>query len=557
MTFREEGAKRSRAFALAGALERGAVWVAPSLFGALLSVAVGPLSGFDLINLRWMAGWVMISGSDGLYGSVASLLTRPWLHDATIALLLRPGVWWLGPAVLGAVHGSLVPVVYKTVREITDSISKVGALILAWTSVLTPLVLMHFGRETGHLFAALFLGMSTRLFLKNPQAGFGIGLLLGVVPLVKFSALISTLVLGFAFFVGLSGLQRFRLVAGTASALWFGALLPSTLFAMRSGLWSELWLWGTLLPTVHVVGFSLGLLLALRWSIKWARPDCTDGRRLKSSRVNAFVFLTGVACLVWYLRGSAVADPRFRPPALSDLMRQFAMSGNARAPVALSDWEILYVDNSRILVAAFSTAAAVLMIASTRWTSPERRKLLTALAIGASIVVVQASVGYVRYASQSIALVPIAIACVVSLKRSQRMWKATMVLALSGILLLPAADVGSWFRAPGLNTYQRSGALLSEGEAALLSNLLPSESTVFLFGTGMTSAGPATGRTDLRWQLSPKRPEQVDTGIATLLYDPVATKDLDKFTTRGWVLDDCQTLRFQNISYGWCSMSTD
>ena len=536
-------------------LRRWFVWYIPPVFGAFLSVLVGPLSGFDLVNLRWMAGWVMISGADGLYGSVASLLTRSWLHDAAIALLLEQRLWWLGPAILGAVHGLIVPIIYRTIRLSASQLSKTGTAVLAWTSILSPLVLMHIGRETGHLFAALFLGLSVRLFLKNEKAGLGIGLLLGFAPLLKVSALLPALVFGMAFAIGLKGVQRVRVLIGAIGVLWFGSLLQSLLFAARSATWSQIWVWGHLFSTFRVGIISLGLLIAIRWCIGRSGTDRSNMQWLNSSRISTTFLVSGIAILTWYIRESDSADPRFRPPPLGHLIRQLLMSGNSRAPISLSDWEVLYLDNSRIVLVAFSAVAGIMMLIHSQWTSVERRMLLASLAIGGSVILVQASMGYVRYASPSIALLPIAVGCVIGVNRGKRLWREVMLFSVSAIVLLPVFDTGTWFRAPGLRSYEGFGTLLDEEEVRLLSNLLPADSMVFLYGSGTTSAAPVTGRTDIQWQLSPKRPDQVGRDFATLIYNPGETVDLDKFSTRGWNFEICQVLRFKNISYGWCAMS--
>lgn len=540
-----------------GPLEGWLVWLLPPLIGSGLGVAVGPLSGFDLVNLRWMTGWVMLSGADGLYGSVASLLTRPWLHDGAIAFLLASGLWWLGPAVLGALHGLIVSVSYGCIRATASRLSRSGSMVLAATSVSTPLVLMHIGRETGHLLAGLLLALSVRAFLLSPQRGLRIGLLLGAAPLIKVSTLLSVLVLGLAFFIGLKGIQKVRVVIGFTLSMWFGALIPSLLVTIRSSNFSTVWLWGRPVSLLTGVLISLGLVICAR-SVSRCPNDVLSLVRLpKSSRANAFLLVSGIAALTWLGRRSGASDPRFRPPSISDLGRQLFMSGNARVPTSLSDWEVIYLDNSRMLLVVFTLAALGLLLGRSQRAAAHQRMLLAATAIGGSVIFVQATMGYVRYASQSIALLPIAIGCVIGLNRGRALWRELLVFSVSAIIVLPVADYATWFRAPGLKTYGALTTLLAPDEKQLLSDLLPEDGTVFLFGFETASAAPATGRTDVRWLLSPKRPEQIGTQTAELIYDPSNTKDLDKFTTRRWNLDVCQTLRFQNVSYGWCSMSTD
>ena len=540
-----------------GLVERWIVWLLPPLIGAGLGVAVGPFSGFDLLNRRWMTGWVMLSGADGLYGGVASLLTKPWLHDGAIALLLAPGRWWLGPAVLGALHGLIASVSYGCIRATAIRLSRASSFLLAMTSILTPLVLMHVGRESGHLLAGLFLALSVRAFLLSPQRGLYIGLLLGVAPLLKVAALLSALALSLAFIVGLKGAQRIRFVAGFALCMWFGALVPSLLVMIKSGTFSTVEVWGQPVSVVNGALISSGLVVFASRLNRCPNSDLFLGRFVKSSRTSALFLVSGIVALTWLVRWSEISDPRFMPPSISDLGRQLFMSGNVRVPTALSDWEVLYLDNSRMVVVVFTLVAFVLMIGRSQRAGLHQRMLLAAIAIGGSVILVQATMGYVRYSSQSLALLPIAIGCVIGLNQGRALWRELLVMSVSAIILLPVVDVGVWFRAPGLKTYGDLTTLLSRDETQLLSDLLPEDGTVFLFGNLTAAVAPATDRRDVKWLVSPKRPEHAGTQVAELLYDPSNTRDLDRFTTRGWNFDACQTLRFRKVSYGWCSMSTD
>jgi hypothetical protein len=197
---------------------------------------------------------------------------------------------------------------------------------------------------------------------------------------------------------------------------------------------------------------------------------------------------------------------------------------------------------------------AVLLFMRPSATYLQQRMLLLAVAIGASVVLIQSAFGYVRYASQSLALFPIAIGCVIGFSDGRRLWREMLVLSLSAIIVLPTSEANLWFRAPGTKAYDQASTLLLAEEAQLLSDLIPEDSAVFLFGSSVNSAAPASGRTDVQWVLNPYYPGDLKLRTATLLYDPAFTRDLDKFTTRHWRLERCQTLRFENVSYGWCAM---
>jgi len=533
--------------------EKGVVWIIPPILSALLAMAVGPLSGFDLLNLRWMSGWVVLSGADGLNGSVAALLRSPWLHDGVISLLLAPGYWWLGPAVLGAVHGLLVPLSYACIRFCAPSLSRVGSASLAGTSLLTPLTLMHVGRETGHLVAGLFLALAAREFLVNPEHGARIGLLVGLAPLVKVSAGLSAVILGFAFLLGLRGRSRFQFVAGVASGVWFGAFIPSLLLRLRFENWSVIPVWGQRMSVEMALGISFLVLVLIGLAV--GLPTIPSGKQ-RPSRLNwlsPLALIVGTWIIAVWIRRAGVSDPRFLPPSFSDLIRQLFMLGNARVPTGLSDWEVLYVDNSRMLLVPMSIFAVLLFMRPSA-THLQQRMLLLAVAIGASVVLIQSAFGYVRYASQSLALFPIAIGCVIGFSDGRRLWREMLVLSLSAIIVLPTSEANLWFRAPGTKVYDQASTLLLAEEAQLLSNLIPEDSAVFLFGSSVKSAAPASGRTDIEWVLNPYYPEDLKLATATLLYDPAFTRDLDKFTTRHWRFERCQTLRFENVSYGWCAM---
>lgn len=530
--------------------KKGLLWLVPPMVAACLGIAVGPLSGFDLLNLRWMSGWVAVSGADGLNGSVAALLRSPWLHDGAVSLLLAPGLWWLGPAVLGALHGLLVPLSYECIRLCNPTLSRMGTTLLACTGLLTPLALMHIGRETGHLLAGAVLAFAVRDFLANPEHGARIGLFVGIVPLVKVSAGLSALILGLAFLLGLRGRERLRFAAGVAGVVWFGALVPSLFLRIRIGRWSEIPIWGQLFPVGGVILISLSVLV-----LAWLAIQLPQGAQssFRASWLSPLVLVIGTWITAIWIRGAGVSDPRFLPPSQSDLIRQLFMAGNAYAPTRLSDWEVLYVDNSRMLLVLLSIFALFLFLRPSS-TYMHQRMLLVAVAIGASVVLIQSTFGYVRYASQSIALVPIAIGCVIGLSDGRRLWREVFVLSLSATLLLPTIETDLWFRAPGLKAYGQPTTLLVAEEPQLLNSLLPADSAVFLFGQTVRSAAPASGRTDIKWFLKPLYPEDIGFGAATLLYDPAVTRDLDKFSTRNWRFEICQTLRFENVSYGWCAM---
>lgn len=533
--------------------EKAVVWIIPPLLSALLGMAVGPLSGFDLVNLRWMSGWVVLSGADGLNGSVAALLRTPWLHDGVISLLLAPGYWWLGPVVLGAVHGLLVPFSYACIRICAPSLSRVGSATLAVMSLLTPLTLMHVGRESGHLVAGLLLAWAARDFLANPEHGFRIGLLVGFVPLVKVSAGLSAGVLGLAFLLGLRGRCRLGFVSGASSIFWFGAVIPALIVRLRIGNWRVIPIWDQRISIELTLAVSTLVLLLVWLAIRFPPNSSTNERTSRFPWLTPLVVIAGTWIIAVWLRKAGVSDPRFLPPSFSDLIRQLLMSGNARVPTGLSDWEVLYVDNSRMLLVLMSVFAVLLSLRPSA-TYLQQRMLLLAVAIGASVVLIQSAFGYVRYASQSIAIVPIAIGCVIGFSDGRRLWREMLVLSLSAIIVLPTLEANLWFRAPGIKTYDQASTLLLAEEAQLLSNLIPEDSAVFLFGRTVYSAAPASGRTDVRWVLNPYYPGDLKLRTATLLYDPAFTGDLDKFTTRNWQFEMCQTLRFENVSYGWCAM---
>jgi hypothetical protein len=543
-----------------GRIERWVLWFLPSLFGSALGVAVGPLSGFDLLNRRWFTGWVMLSGSEGVTGAAASILRLPWLHDGFVALLLATDIWWLGPAVLGAVHGLIVPISYRCIRTAVPRLSRTGSTVLASVGVMTPLALMHVGRETGHLLVALVLGLAVERFLRRPDDGFRIGLLLGFAPIIKVSALVVALVLGLAFLLGLRGMQKIRFIFGSAAVIWFGALFLTLWVRLGLGLgeesnrWSFFPIFGQRMSVMSVAFISTTLVL-VGWFVLFHNFNLRLARTFASLRpLSVPTFLTLTFFVALFIRHNGLGDPRFRPLSSFGFLQQMLVSGNARVRAELSDWEIVYLDNSRMVILIF-TVGAVLLAVNPRLTELERRMLLTALAIGSSIIAVQASLGYVRYASPSIALAPIAIGCVVGMNRGRRLWNEVLVGSVSLILLLPVAHVSTWFKAPGIQSYSAYSSLLSEDEKYLVNSLLPEGSTAFIFGAGTSSVAPAVGRTDVVWFFRPQRPSEANVAEATLFYDPSATRDLDKFSTRGWLLDPCQTLRLENVSYGWCALT--
>lgn len=525
--------------------------------GGLWGFLVGPISGFDLLNLRWMTGWVAISGADGISGSVAALLTGPWLHDGFVALLLGTGFWWIPPVVLGAIHGLLVGITFDCFRSLVPEIRSDIAFLGSLASLASPIVLTQVSRETGHVLSAVLIAGSLRLFLSRPNQERQVALLLAGAALVKPSVSLTVFVIASFLLAAMSGWRRIRFLTTLVSGTWFGAALLAGWVTFNSERRAKVEMLGLKLS----IGLTIlvSILLALAW-LKVNKSAAAEPRKnlgVVGYKLVMLVIGASMLAIALVLRTREIADYRFKRLSPKEVLTQVLSAGNAELPVALSDWEIVYSDNSRIVaLVLFCFLFFILMFHRTARETP-RRALAVGLGITSSIFFTQISLGYVRYSSHAIALLPIAIAALLYAAGQAWRWRDLLAIALIGILFLPLVREYKWHSTPGLQGYTERTALLLGSETEVLSNLIPANSLVFLFGAETASAGPATGRQDVEWRLSPDRPERTGEKQATLFYDLRDTVDLDKFTTRGWRFDHCQALRFVNTSYGWCSMSVE
>jgi hypothetical protein len=264
-----------------------------------------------------------------------------------------------------------------------------------------------------------------------------------------------------------------------------------------------------------------------------------------------------VACfaLVVIVRRIGFAEARFKPGSLGSTFWQLVMTANDRLGPGLQDSEILYRDNGRLVSICLLLLLLLCLVMRGKFETVPPQVVVAILASGIPIIVVMASMGYVRYASQNFVFIPVSVVALAQMCGRSKTSKGAITLLFVASLLLPSMTGLQWFRPEGMTSYDEYEAILKGSELGVLNSLTPGGSTVFWFGAGVSFVAPALDRHDVTWVAKPKRPDQVGVRGATLIYDLSDTQNLDKFTTRGWLLEPCSALRFTRVSIGWCELN--
>jgi hypothetical protein len=137
--------------------DRRVVWALTGAYVVALSVFTlsrGADNNFDLINVKWYAGWTTLRSDFELRGLATSRMTYPPFNDAWQSLLAGVGVWWLPVLVWTLIHASSFPIALALTRRIAPDLPVVIRVVLSALTVATPLALMQLGTSFGHLAAA-------------------------------------------------------------------------------------------------------------------------------------------------------------------------------------------------------------------------------------------------------------------------------------------------------------------------------------------------------------------------------------------------------------------
>ena len=534
---------------------RVTVVISTGIWGVLL----GPWSGFDLLNLRWIVGWSVLTGSDGLSGSALALATLPWFHDVVVASLLALGPWWIPPFAMGAVHGLIPILVWDCTRLISPHTSRALLVACALASLSTPIVAIHVGRETGHLVAAVFLLLALKSYLsKKDNWSWHSGLYLALACLAKLAASLSSLTILLLLIIFSRGSERLRLIVAFCYVCFLGNLLSSAVLIALGKQGFNFYLFGIRVSGVFgLAGLMFVWTLSKKMGRSRAPDEPPDISRWPEWRLYFQMSSLMVACfaLVVIVRRIGFAEARFKPGSLGSTFWQFVMTANDRLGPGLQDSEILYRDNGRLVSICLLLLLLLFLGMRGRFETVPPQVVVAILASGIPIMVVMASMGYVRYASQSFVFIPVSVVALAETCGRSKRLKGAITLLFVASLLLPSASGLQWFRPAGMTSYDEYDAIIEGSELGLLNSLVPGGSTVFWFGSGVSFVAPALDRRDVTWVAKPKRPDQVGVRGATLIYDLADTQNLDKFTTRGWLLEPCSALRFTRVSIGWCELN--
>ena len=255
-------------------------------------------------------------------------------------------------------------------------------------------------------------------------------------------------------------------------------------------------------------------------------------------------------------------DARFVPDSLSVTLRRLLHTGDLSEGVTLNrssvrDLEYAYFDLGKGLAVLVATAAMLILVFKTRGSSGRFGPLHLAVIPGVAVWVNMAVHGYVRYTTEALVLLPVGVFALLSMIDVGRMLRSLAALSATLVLLLPPLGVGGWQGYGHLVGRPGHGPLVSSEEREVLSGLIPQDSVVFFFGNFTKWVAPAVDRVDPNWFVRPLRPRDAEANSAVLFYDLANVADLDKFTTREWVMTDCQALRFENVAVGWCRLDAD
>ena len=543
------------------------MWVIGPVVGATCGLAMGRHAGFDYLNVRWFLSWLLLRDVGGMPGALQRLAYQPYVNEGAVGLLSLTGAWWFPVVALGLIHGLVIPLAYDVCRAAAPSAGRLFAAGAALLTLASPLTSVHIGRENGHLLAAVALLVALRHVVRRGDDSNGrvVASLMVLVFFVKFSAILTVAVSLVAVVFSLPARRAAQTLISFFGALWV-AIAVSSVNIWRAQGSSRYFALGEIVrePKGFVTaGFVILTMSLLLWGVRQSGAHgftrlSSHWCRYRGLALGATLVLTSIGIRAVTLTG----DPRFNPDSWLVVLRRLLSAGDLRGQVTLDkysvrDLEYAYFDLGKGLAVLVATAAILILVFRTRGSSGRFDPLHLAVIPGAAVWVNMASYGYVRYATEALVLLPIGVFALLSMIDVGRMLRSLAALLAALVLLLPPLGVGGWKGYGHLVGRPGHGPIVSGEEREMLSGLIPQDSAVFFFGNLTSWIAPAVDRVDPTWFVKPLRPRDAEATSAVLFYDLANVADLDKFTTREWVMTDCQALRFENAAVGWCRLDAD
>lgn len=550
--------------------DRRVVWALTGAYVVALSVFTlsrGADNNFDLINVKWYAGWTTLRSDFELRGLATSRMTYPPFNDAWQSLLAGVGVWWLPVLVWTVIHASSFPIALALTRRIAPDLPVVIRVVLSALTVATPLALMQLGTSFGHLAAAPGVGLSLLLMLRaRTMRGWALaGAALSIMPLMKASALAtvpvlllgavilaSTLRAALGYLVGFFG-SYLGIAVGWAAyvTLRTDSTIVSTPGVPVSGM-------PLILGTMVALGMAVATVLRsesieARWD-SYALGVRTEALLLSGLRV--LLLLAGLA------QGRALqlqeVDARFPVRTWQGFVDRLTHTGALIDGYRPLDLEVEYFDTS---VPVASVVLAALIILFVLQLARAQARFAASRSLGAGIFLLGPifyaiwTTGYTRYAVQSIVWVPIGAVVLVAALRSVGRLPILVAGAVAVALALPLLP-GVSSAVPIERFAQPDGdrERLQPDEATMLSSLLPENSTIYAFGEEISFAGAVINRPDLTWEFKEPPGDTLDELEQPLMtvYNPEDAELLEELRLNGLDTSDCVQLRFTASAFGVC-----
>ena len=542
------------------------MWFVGPIAGGLYSLALGRHGGFDFLNLRWFLGWLLVRDVEGMPGAIQSLAYKPYLNEGVIGLLSLFGTWWIPVIVLGAAHGMVIPLSYEVCRAVAPRVRRSLIVCAALLTLASPLTSVQVGRESGHLLAAVaLLALMRHVTTKRDESNsFLVAILLVAAVFFKYSAILTVAVSLVTVFLTLPLRRAAQTSVAFLGALWIAVAASSMILWPASS--SRLFAFGGLVLQAGEF-IALGVAIAALSFVFWGLGQSNSPVLSKLTYLwcqyrgpAVGLSLVAVSSSVRLLR--TPGDVRFIPDSLEVTFQRLLSTGDLTNGVTLNaysvrDLEYAYFDLGKGLAVLVATAAILILVFRTRGSSGRFGPLHLAVIPGVAVWVNMASYGYVRYATEALVLLPIGVLALLSTVSVGRVLRSLAAILAALVLLLPALGVGGWQGYGHLVGRPGYGPLISIDEERLLSGLIPKGGAVFFFGELTTWIAPTVDRVDPTWFVKPLRPREAGANSAVLFYELANVADLDKFTTRDWVMTDCQALRFENAAVGWCRLDAD
>jgi len=540
------------------------LWILGPICTSVYALILGRHDGADYLNVRWFLGWLLVNDIDGAPSDLRSLTVRPFLNELFVGLLSEIGFWWLPVLVVGALHGAIPALLYEVCRSLSSRVSPSVAALASSISLTTPLVSVHIGRENGHLLAALCIVLALRQAVAqlNKRSLILAAFFLNFALFLKYSSVFTVAVVAVFILVTVSPKDAARFARSMVAILWVFTLIHSSLR------WPSLTSKEIALQHIYMGSGSfyfLGLVIVASYWVTsrqgvWM-PSGFRRIRIPSRRFSPLLLPTLVFGLLAFSSFAQLSeDERFYTKSVNTMLRRVTSNGltpaeNQYGPESLFDLEYRYFDVSKIVAMLVLLFALVGLIANIRNQRVNRSQVFLFCSIpGFTLLIVMAYYGYVRYAVEGLLLVPVAVVGFVCTLRIGVKARATGLALPLLLLVLPLSGFREWQGYFDIDPDTRMGPLLSDLEVGVLSGLVPSDTAILLLDRNVSWVVPAMDRRDLEWWIDPVTPNDLGETFGTLFFDPSRNEKLEELAEMGWFLRDCQVLRFERISIGWCSI---